>query len=89
MIPSMQRLAGLMQVMLIAAFLLALGGAFIPGRIGHACGATCIVMLIAAPILRVAWLTTAWARAGDRRFALLGGGLLTVLAVGEVLAFVR
>jgi hypothetical protein len=89
MIPSMQRLAGLMQVALVAAFALALGGAFIPGRIGHACGAAGIVILIVAPIVRVAWLTTSWARVGDRKFSLLGGALLTVLAVGAVLAFVR
>ncbi len=86
---SLQRLAGLMQVALVTAFLLALGGAFIPGGVGHASGATCIVILIAAPITRVAWLTGSWARSGDRRFALLGGALLMVLAGGAVLAFLR
>ena len=87
--PSMQRFAGLMQIALVAAFLLALGGAFITGSIGHASGYACVIVLIATPIFRVAWFTTSWARSGDRRFAALGGGLLIVLAVGAVLAFLR
>lgn len=89
MIPSMQRLATLMQVALVAAFALALGGAFIPGRPGQVSGMICVVVLVAAPVIRVAWLTAAWARMGDRRFAVLGGALLTVLTAGAVLAFIR
>jgi hypothetical protein len=85
----MQRLAGLMQIALAAAFALALGGAFVPGSIGHASGVACIVILIVTPVVRIGWLTTSWARSGDRRFALLGGGLLLVLAVGAVIAFLK
>jgi len=88
MIPSMARLAGVMQVALVASFALGLGGAFLPGSVGRASGILCIGVLIAAPILRVAWLSASWTRAGDRRFAFLGGALLGVLAVGAVLAFV-
>ncbi len=75
MIPGSHRLAGLMQIALIAAFLLALGGAFVPGAIGHASGVACVVLLICAPVVRVGWLTVEWARTGDRRFAALGGVL--------------
>jgi hypothetical protein len=89
MISSMHRLASLMQFALLAAFVLALGGAFLPGSVGHFSGVTCIFLLIVTPVVRVAWLTTSWARSGDRRFALLGGGLLVVLAVGAVTAFLK
>jgi hypothetical protein len=37
----------------------------------------------------VAWLTVDWARIGDRRFALLGVALLSVLAAGAAFAFVK
>ena len=89
MIPSLQRLASLMQGSLVAAFVLALGGAFIPGPVGHISGVCCVLLLIGAPILRVSWLTTSWARHGDRRFAGLGVVLLLVLATGAVIALVR
>ena len=89
MIPGMARLAGLMQTALIAAFLLALGGAFVPGAVGHASGVACVVLLISAPVVRVGWLTVEWARTGDHRFALLGALLLGVLATSGALAFLK
>jgi len=87
MTPGMQRLATLMQVALVVAFLLALGGAFLPGTAGRASGTLCVAVLISAPILRVLWLTVSWVRDGDLRFALFGAVLLAVLAVGSALAF--
>jgi hypothetical protein len=87
MTASMQRLGSLMQVALVVAFLLALGGAFLPGTAGRISGTICVAVLISAPILRVLWLTVSWAREGDRRFAIFGGILLAVLAVGSTLAF--
>ena len=89
MIPSMQRLATLMQVALVAAFVLALGGALVPGTVGRVSGVACVVVLISAPILRVLWLTVAWARDGDRRFSAFGAVLLAVLVVGSALAFLK
>ena len=85
--PGMQRLATTMQVMLVVAFLFALGGAFLPGAVGTVSGSLCVALLISAPILRVLWLTVSWARVGDRRYASFGGILLAVLAVGSALAF--
>ncbi|MTA78794.1 MAG: DUF1634 domain-containing protein [Actinobacteria bacterium] len=85
----MERLAGLMQLALITAFVLALGGAFVPGTIGHVSGVACVVLLISAPVVRVGWLTVEWARTGDRRFAAMGGVLLGVLVVSGLLAFLR
>ncbi|CAM8622041.1 hypothetical protein MCETE7_00129 [Acidimicrobiia bacterium] len=86
---DLRRLASLMQIALVAAFAMALGGAFIPGQTGTIFGGICIGILIGAPIVRVAWLTIDWARIGDRRFALLGMALLMVLATGAVISFVK
>jgi hypothetical protein len=49
----------------------------------------CVVLLICAPVARVGWLTVEWARAGDRRFAMLGAVLLGVLVTSGVLAFLK
>lgn len=86
---DLRRLASLMQIALVAAFALALGGAFLPGRTGAILGGICIGILIGAPIVRVAWLTVDWARIGDRRFALLGLALLSVLAGGAMVSFLK
>ena len=86
---DLRRLASLMQIALVAAFAMALGGAFLPGQTGTILGGICIGILIGAPIVRVAWLTVDWVRIGDRRFALLGFALLSVLVAGAAFAFVK
>jgi hypothetical protein len=80
-------LARILQVGLVVAFVLALGGAFLPGRAGHVCVVAMLAVLIGAPVLRVAWLTVDWARERDRLFVALGLVLLTVLAVSAVVGF--
>jgi hypothetical protein len=45
-----------------------------------------VALLIALPLLRIAWLTLRWARLGDWRFALAGVGLLSVVAAGALVA---
>jgi hypothetical protein len=86
---DLRLLSSLMQIALVAAFAMALCGAFLPGQTGTIFGGICIGILIGAPIVRVAWLTVDWARIGDRRFALLGFALLSVLASGAVFSFVK
>jgi len=78
-----------LQAALVLTFVLALGGAFLPGTIGTVCGTACIAVLIAAPVVRVTWLVVDWIRARDLRFALLGSGLLAVLMIGGTLALIR
>lgn len=81
-------LASILRVGLVVAFVLALAGAFVPGAVGTASAVTCVALLIAAPVLRVGWLTVDWARQRDRRFAALGGVLLGVLVASAVVALV-
>ena len=82
-------LSKILMVALVVTFVCALGGAFIPGPVGTVSGTACIVFLIAAPVLRVAWLVVDWTRIGDRRFALIGGALLFVLATSGTIALLR
>ena len=66
---------------------LALGGAFVPGRVGDVSEVALLVVLIGAPVLRVAWLTVDWARERDRVFVGLGLVLLAVLAASGLIKF--
>jgi len=49
-------------------------------------GAVLLGLLIAAPLLRVAWFVQRWFRRGDPRYALVGVGVLLVVAGGALLA---
>ena len=82
-------LSRILSIALAMSFALALGGAFVPGPIGQWSGTACIVILIAAPVLRVAWLAVDWTRARDLHFAVLGCVLLVVLMTSGAIAFVR
>jgi len=80
-------LAGILRVALVVAFVLALGGAFVPGEVGRWSEIALMGVLIGAPVLRVAWLTVDWFRERDRRFAALGLVLLAVLATSGLVGF--
>ena len=82
-------LSKILMVALVVTFVCALGGAFIPGPVGTVSGTACIVFLIAAPVLRVAWLVVDWTRTRDVKFALLGCALLVVLAASGAIALLR
>lgn len=86
---DLKALSKILTVALIVTFVCALGGAFIPGSVGHWSGTACIVILIAAPVLRVTWLVVDWTRIRDLRFALLGSGLLLVLVTSGAIALIR
>jgi hypothetical protein len=83
---DLRLLATILQGALVAAFVLGLGGAFVPGPVGTASAVAALAVLVGAPVLRVAWLTVDWHRAGDKRFALVGEALLVILVVSGVVA---
>ena len=82
-------LSKILMVALVVTFAFALGGAFLPGTIGVWSGTACIVLLIAAPVLRVIWLVVDWTRIRDVKVALLGCALLVVLATSAAIIFLR
>ncbi len=45
-----------------------------------------VAAVVAAPLLRVAWLVLRWTHEHDRRFAVAGTGLLAVIGLGGTLA---
>jgi len=86
---DLEVLSKILTIALVVTFACALGGAFLPGTIGVWSGRACIVILIAAPVLRVAWLVVDWTRTRDVKFALLGCALLVVLATSGAIVFLR
>lgn len=82
-------LSKILMIALVVTFACALGGAFLPGTIGVWSGRACIVILIAAPVLRVTWLVVDWTRIRDVKFALLGCALLFVLATSGAIVLLR
>lgn len=69
------------------AFVLALPGVALGAPSGLGPSWAMVVVLVIAPLARVAWLATRWARVGDRRFATAGALLLVLTAVGGGVAF--
>ena len=61
-------------------------GALLPGAAGIAVATAAVAAVVAAPLVRVAWLTFRWTQEDDRRFVTLGVALLTVVAAGAALA---
>ena len=86
---DLNTLSKILMGALVITFVCALGGAFIPGTVGHWSGTACIIILIAAPVLRVMWLVADWIRTRDMKFALLGCALLVVLATSASIALFR
>lgn len=87
--PLVGRQRWLVRALRVGAFIaaaLALGGLVVPGEAGEALAVGFLAVLIAGPILRVAWLAVRWVRRGDVRFALVSATLLLVVGAAVVLA---
>lgn len=70
----------------LAAWALAIGGVLLPGDAGRVSAVALVVLLIAAPIFRIAWLCVRWVRRGDPKFALLAAVLIVIVTSGGLLA---
>ncbi len=73
---------------LVLAAALAVAALIVPGPAGRYLGEALVAILIAAPLLRVAWFVVRWFRRGDPRFAMVGVGVLSVISIGLVIALV-
>jgi hypothetical protein len=76
----------LLQVLAGAALVLSAAAAVLPGTPGRVAGAAMLAVLVGAPLVRVARIGWVWARAGDRRHALLAALLLVIVLTGAALA---
>ena len=70
------------------AFVVALAGLLVPDPVGQAASAMAVAIVVAVPLLRVAWLAVRWYLRGDRRYAAVAASLLLVVASGSVIALV-
>ena len=61
-------------------------GAALPGGVGVAIATASVAAVVAAPLVRVAWLVFRWTQERDRRFVVLGSALLAVVAAGAALS---
>ena len=58
----------------------------LPGTPGILTGTVAVGLTVAAPLLRVAWLTVRWLQEPDLRFAAAGAALLATIILGALLA---
>jgi hypothetical protein len=65
---------------------LAAVGTVLGGRVGEVAGGAAITLLVAIPLVRVAWLGRRWLGRGDARFAGVAGLVLAVVALGWALS---
>lgn len=80
-----RRLARFLRLAAIATFALAVAAVVLPGRVGRASGTLVVVVLVAVPLVRLAWLGRRWLRKGDRRFAFVAALLGLIILAGSIL----
>ena len=83
---TMVGLHRLLVAFAIAALVLGVLGATLPDDAGTATATAAVGVVIAAPLVRVAWLSGRWLRKGDVRFAALAVVLLGVVGTGVAIA---
>ena len=83
-----QRIIWALRITSRVALVAALAGTMVPGRAGRQASAAAVGLVIAAPLLRVSWLSYRWWRWGDRRFASVAGSLLLVVGTGTAIALI-
>lgn len=75
-------LTWLIRVVLVIAVL----GGLVDHPAGRFLAGASVAAIVAAPLLRLAWLVFRWVQEGDRRFVGVGLGVMVVVAGGGVLA---
>ena len=75
-----------MRRVLLVAAVLALVTVLLPAEYGRWTGGALVVVLVGAPLFRVAWFAARWVRRGDRRYAAVAFGVLAVVVAGFLLS---
>lgn len=72
------------SIRVIAA--IAVAGLVVPGRLGSTAAGIAVMAVISVPLLRVIWIIYRFATERDRRFVMVGVGLLSVVALGVAMS---
>jgi len=80
-----RRLARFLRVGAVITFVVAVAALVAPGRAGTSFGVAMVGVLVAVPLIRLAWLARRWLRKGDRRFALVALLLALIVSAGAFL----
>jgi hypothetical protein len=83
-----ERIIRALRITIRVTLAAALIATLVPGEMGRVASATAVGLVIAAPLLRVAWLSYRWWRWGDRAYASVAAALLVVVGAGTALAAV-
>lgn len=75
-----------LQVAMVLVAVAAVLGDVLHGPAGRAAEWVLLAVLVAVPVVRVLWFVVRWFRRGDPKFALVGIGVLVVMAAGVVLS---
>jgi hypothetical protein len=75
-----------LQRALVLCAVLAVLAVVLPSPVAGWFGIAVVVVLVGVPLARVLWFVVRWFRRGDVRYALVGCGVLVVIAVGVLLA---
>ena len=82
-----ERIIWALRITKWVALVAALAAMVLPGDAGSAAAAAAVGLVIAAPLVRVSWLSDRWWRWGDRGFGAVAASLLLIVGIGAVLAF--
>jgi hypothetical protein len=78
------RLLVFLRAATVATIVLSAVTVLVPDAVGRAAGAGVVTILVAVPLLRVAWLAQRWARKGDWLFATVACLLLGIVATAAL-----
>ncbi|KAA0232407.1 MAG: hypothetical protein JJLCMIEE_00342 [Acidimicrobiales bacterium] len=81
-----QPLVWFLRVATLLAFLLAVAATFAPSPLDKSFAIATAALLVAAPLVRIAWLIIRWWRRRDLLFVSVGVALLLVVAGGGFVA---
>ena len=83
-----ERIIRALRITIRVTLFAALIATVVPGEVGRTASAAAVALVIAAPLLRVAWLAYRWWRWGDRAYASVAATLLVVVGAGTAIAAV-
>ena len=84
-----ERAGRTVQWVLAVVAVLAVAGLVVGGRTGTVLEWSAVAVVIAIPLVRVAWLAVRWSRLRDWRYVAVAVLLLVLVAVGPIVALLQ